>query len=105
VRPHDIAGRYGGDEFVIIILGAGSHAAAQIAARLTRLPGRVTGNDGTPVAFTVSAGVAESADCRDLQSLLAHADMAMYEAKRAGRACCRTFEGTQQAPSPVIPAA
>jgi diguanylate cyclase (GGDEF)-like protein len=105
VRPHDIAGRYGGDEFVIIIPGADSHAAAQIAARLTRLPGRVTGSDGAPVAFTVSAGVAESADCRDLQSLLARADSAMYEAKRAGRACCRTFEGMQQAPDPVLPAA
>ena len=105
VRPHDIAGRYGGDEFVIIIPGADSQAAAQIAARLTRLPGRVTGAGGTPVAFTVSAGVAESADCRDLQSLLAHADSAMYEAKRAGRACCRTFEGMQQAPDPVLPAA
>jgi diguanylate cyclase (GGDEF)-like protein len=105
VRPHDIAGRYGGDEFVIIIAGADSHAAAQIAERLTRLPGRVTGSDGAPVAFTVSAGVAESADCRDLQSLLARADIAMYEAKRAGRACCRTFEDTQHAPDPVRPAA
>jgi diguanylate cyclase (GGDEF)-like protein len=105
VRPHDIAGRYGGDEFVIIIPGADSHAAAQIAARLTSLPGRVTGSDGAPVAFTVSAGLAESAGCRDLQSLLARADSAMYEAKRAGRACCRTFEGMQQAPDPVLPAA
>jgi diguanylate cyclase (GGDEF)-like protein len=103
VRPDDIAGRYGGDEFVIIIPGTTSAGAAQIAARLTRLPSRVTGSAGSLVAFTVSAGVAESAGCCDLQTLLARADIAMYEAKRAGRACCRIFEGTQQAPDPVLP--
>jgi GGDEF domain-containing protein len=61
----------------------------------------VTGADGSPVTFTLSVGVAESAGCRDLPSLLARADLAMYEAKRAGGGCWRIFEGTGQLPDPV----
>jgi len=102
VRPDDIVGRYGGDEF-IIIPGVTGLGAAQIAARLTGPATRVTGSDGTPVAFTVSVGVAESARCRDLASLFSRADVAMYEAKRAGGARWRIFEGTEQAPDPVRP--
>jgi diguanylate cyclase (GGDEF)-like protein len=92
LRPDDIAGRYGGDEFAILLPGADAPAAAQIAARLTGPPARVAGSDGTPVVFTISVGVAAAVGCRDLQSLLARADHALYEAKRAGRGCCRTFE-------------
>ena len=58
-------------------------------------PTRVTAGDGTPVPYTLSIGVAESAGCRDLPSLLARADLAMYEAKRAGGGCSRVFEGAE----------
>jgi diguanylate cyclase (GGDEF)-like protein len=93
VRADDIAGRYGGDEFIIMIPGTTSLRAAQLAARLTGLPTRVTSSDGMPVSFTVSVGVAESAGCGALPDLLARADLAMYEAKRAGGACWRIFDG------------
>ena len=105
IRPDDIAGRYGGDEFIVIIPGATIDRAAQIAASLTGPLARVTGHDGTSVAFTVSVGIAEGGQCRDLPSLLARADQAMYDAKRAGGGCFRVFEGTGQAPDPVLPGA
>jgi diguanylate cyclase (GGDEF)-like protein len=105
VRPSDVAGRYGGDEFIIMIAETTSSQAAQIAARLTAAPTRVSGSDGTPVSFTISIGVAELTDCRDLQILLARADLAMYEAKRAGGACWRVFESLEQEPEPVLPGA
>ena len=89
VRPGDIVGRYGGDEFVIVIPQATSQRAAQIAARLTGPLTRLTSGDGTPAAFTISAGVAESGGSGDLPSLLARADLAMYDAKKAGGACFR----------------
>jgi len=57
--------------------------------------------DGQPVGFTVSIGIAESSGCADLPSLLARADLAMYEAKRAGGGCWRAFEGTGQVPDAV----
>jgi len=50
----------------------------------------------TPVAFIVSVGIAEIGTCPDLPTLLAHADAAMYEAKRAG-GCWRLYEDTEQA--------
>ena len=105
VRPDDIVGRYGGDEFIIVIPGVTGLGAAQIAARLTGPPARVTGSDGTPVTFTVSVGVAESARCRDLASLFSRADVAMYEAKRAGGACWRNFDHAGHAADPVFPTA
>ena len=54
-------------------------------------------SSGQPVAFTVSAGIAEIGSCPDLPTLLAHADAAMYEAKRAGGGCWRLYEDTEQA--------
>ena len=105
VRPDDIAGRYGGDEFVILVPGVTSVRAIQVASRLTGPPARVTGSDGKPVTFTVSAGIAERMSCPDLPTLLAHADLAMYEAKRAGGGCWRLFEDTEQAADQVLPTA
>jgi PleD family two-component response regulator len=61
----------------------------------------VSGTDGSPVVFTLSVGIAESVGCRDLPSLLARADLAMYEAKRAGGGCYRIFEGTGASPDTV----
>jgi diguanylate cyclase (GGDEF)-like protein len=104
VRASDIAGRYGGDEFIIIIPGTTCARAAQLAAGLTGPPARVAGADGSPVAFTLSVGIAESAGCRDLPSLLARADLAMYGAKRAGGGCFQIFQGTGLSPDAILPA-
>ena len=102
VRPDDIVGRYGGDEFIVLIPRTASARAAEIAAQLTGPPARVPSNAGMRVSFTLSIGIAECADCRDLPSLLARADMAMYEAKRAGGGCWRIFQGAEQAPDHAV---
>ena len=103
VRADDIAGRYGGDEFIVVISAITSERAAQIAEQLTGSPSHIVGPDGTPIPYTVSVGIAESTHCPDLQALLARADLAMYEAKRAGGCCWRIFEGTGQVPNPALP--
>jgi diguanylate cyclase (GGDEF)-like protein len=107
VRPDDVVGRYGGDEFVIMVPGITSLRAIQLADQLTRPVSRVLGRDGKPLAYTVSVGVAECPPCEDLTVLLMQADLAMYESKQAGGGRWRIFgdaartEGTATGPTPV----
>ena len=98
VRPDDIVGRYGGDEFIIIVTGITSLRASQIAGQLARPAARVLGRDGRPLTYGTSVGIAESLPGCDLPTLLMHADIAMYQAKRAGGSSWRVFTGTTAAP-------
>jgi diguanylate cyclase (GGDEF)-like protein len=93
VRPVDIVGRYGGDEFVIIVVGITTLRAIQIAGQLTRRTASVTGEHGRPLAYTASIGIAGRMPGCALPALLMQADEAMYEAKRAGGGGWRVFRG------------
>jgi diguanylate cyclase (GGDEF)-like protein len=93
VRCDDIVGRYGGDEFIIIV-GITSLRAGQIADQLARPAARVPGRDGKPLTYSTSVGIAECLPGWDLPALLTHADQAMYQAKRAGGGSWRIFEDT-----------
>jgi len=84
VRSDDIVGRYGGDEFIILVVGATALRTAQIAGLLARPAGRLAGRDGKPLTYSTSVGIAECPPGCDLPTLLTHSDQAMYEAKRAG---------------------
>jgi diguanylate cyclase (GGDEF)-like protein len=97
VRPDDIVGRYGGDEFIIIIEGITSLRATQIADQLARPTPRVPGRGGKPLTYSASIGIAECLPGWDLPALLTHADVAMYEAKRAGGGSWRIFDDTMEA--------
>jgi diguanylate cyclase (GGDEF)-like protein len=94
VRSDDIVGRYGGDEFIILIVGITSLRAAQIADQLTRPVARVLGRDGNPLTYSTSVGIAECRPGWDLPTLLTHADQAMYEAKQTGGGSWRIFDET-----------
>jgi diguanylate cyclase (GGDEF)-like protein len=91
VRPEDIVGRYGGDEFVIIVPGITSVRAIHLADQLTRRVTDFRGSDGQPLAYQASVGIAECPPYDDLTSLLIHADRAMYLAKQAGGGSWRIF--------------
>ena len=87
LRQSDVIGRYGGEEFVVILSGADTAAAHPIAERICRRVAdiRIEGFGG-PISVTCSIGVAAS-DRLGVwgQHLIAHADTAVYVAKRAGR--------------------
>ena len=88
VRPYDAVGRYGGEEFLLLLIGCdavnGKERAEQIRAAVGNSP--VATQQG-PVAVTMSIGVVASCDWGQTGSeqLLQEVDNALYQAKAAGR--------------------
>lgn len=95
VRSHDILGRYGGDEFVVVMPGADAATAAHVAERVR------AGVAKNGYMATVSIGTATyDGSSQELPSELLHrADMNLYQAKRDGRNCVRARSGEPGAPS------
>jgi len=86
LRPSDLVGRYGGEEFVALLQGVEKENAMQVATRLCRRVHRLDVHVGSPGALlTVSIGVAMRTPADTVQSLVERADKAMYAAKLAGR--------------------
>jgi two-component system, sensor histidine kinase LadS len=87
LRQSDVIGRYGGEEFVVILSSADAAAAAPIAQRiLERVAGVRVEGFGQPIRLTCSIGIAAS-DTLGVwgEHLIAQADAAVYSAKRLGR--------------------
>lgn len=87
VREVDTVARIGGDEFVVLQLGAHDEAAARVLAeRLVRALGQPFEISGLELEIGVSIGVALSSEHGlDTDALMKIADKALYEAKEAGR--------------------
>jgi len=87
IRTADVAARYGGDEFAIILPGAGSREALGVAQRIFRaVQQRFPGMDAGSGLLTVSVGLASYPEhAYTKQDLLSFADKALYEAKHSGR--------------------
>jgi two-component system cell cycle response regulator len=87
VRDVDLAGRWGGEEFVLILPGTDLAGGAQVAERIRESLARrvVLAGDRTPITVTASFGVAAIPPAKTASELFAAADAAMYEAKRGGK--------------------
>lgn len=88
VRTSDVVARFGGDEFLVLQPDATPEAAAAVAERIrvAVAAATVTAADGSPVAGTVSIGVAGyPRSASDEDSLFKSADSALYDAKRHGK--------------------
>jgi diguanylate cyclase (GGDEF)-like protein len=106
LRPGDLAGRFGGDEFALLFPGAAAADAGRIAERLrlsvAQSPVTVgSGERRVRIDVTASIGVAalDGAD-RTVTDLLAAADSALYRAKEGGRNCTYVVTSTS-APAKV----
>jgi diguanylate cyclase (GGDEF)-like protein len=88
LRQGEVVGRYGGDEFAILLPGSNGAQGKQVAERLRE---KIASNPiATPkgdIPVTLSLGIAELRETKsqDLDSLMEFADQALYAAKRAGR--------------------
>ncbi|WP_455219818.1 diguanylate cyclase [Kaarinaea lacus] len=87
VRATDIPGRYGGEEFGIVLIDTTVESAQFLAERLRKSIEALTIDyDGNDINFTISLGVAEISDqMHNYKEWLEHADQALYAAKDAGR--------------------
>jgi len=92
LRSADLVGRYGGDELVIALADCDGPGAFVVAERIRTVVAAtpIVTEDGV-VNVTLSIGVAGAEGGETLLPVLARADLALYDAKRAGRACVREF--------------
>ncbi len=99
VREIDLAVRWGGEEFAVILPGTDLEGAAQLAERLRQAIAarQLVSLDGMPLRVTASFGAGSSGGSAGLEELLEIADDALYRAKRAGKN--RVYAGAQ----PVTP--
>jgi diguanylate cyclase (GGDEF)-like protein len=88
--PQALIGRYGGDELVAVLPDTEPGHARDLADALALTLRDTAHTSATPTpAVTLSIGVASAKGRRDLDAVLAAADLALYDAKAAGRACTR----------------
>jgi diguanylate cyclase (GGDEF)-like protein len=90
VRDFDTIGRYGGEEFIIILENTSLDIAREIAERVRRniCDSPLMVNDVT-VRMSISQGLADAHNNDDTNSLIKRADTALYQAKVAGRNCIK----------------
>lgn len=87
VRATDVAGRYGGEEFAIILINASAEASLVVAERLRKkIEDAVVIHDDQEIRYTVSLGLAQMNDAIvDHKQWIERADKALYQAKESGR--------------------
>lgn len=95
LRTGDTLARFGGDEFAVLLPGCDVAAARHVAVKLHEaLVEPILLESGVRQQQSISIGMAVyPQDGEDVDTLLRHADVAMFEAKRAGRATTRHFIG------------
>jgi diguanylate cyclase (GGDEF)-like protein len=104
LRSYDLAGRFGGEEFVVLLPQAREVDAINVAERLRAhiaalsIPVGHDAESGPSIKLTISVGVAAlDGASRELTDMLAAADAAMYYAKETGRNRTHVITGTAQA--------
>jgi len=95
LREHDTAGRYGGEEFGILLAEADAGHGQAIAERIRKRIGATAFGPGGSLRCTASIGIAGDAGADDYRQWILHADRALYRAKESGRDCSVIDQGAQ----------
>lgn len=87
VRSYDSVGRYGGEEFLVVLAGCENNddMVKQAERIRTTVGAEPVETENCVISVTLSMGVASSAEIEELEELLRAADTALYRAKRGGR--------------------
>ncbi|GAA3923188.1 diguanylate cyclase [Litoribacillus peritrichatus] len=94
LRATDIAGRYGGEEFGIILVDTDSMDAHAFAERLrTHIESMTVMHEGVEIKYTISIGIAEmGSTLKTYTEWLENSDKALYHCKRNGRNCSTIYQ-------------
>lgn len=99
LRSYDFFGRYGGDEFLLVLPQTSCDDAMRIAERMEHaVRGLTLSRFSLPI--TLSIGLTFATPGETATAILARADTALYDAKRAGRNCTRILLPTMEEDSP-----
>ncbi|WP_248295046.1 GGDEF domain-containing protein [Paraburkholderia sp. UYCP14C] len=102
IRPTDVLGRIGGEEFALLLPLTGKEEAARLTNRLRAIvAASVSRAPAGDVACTLSAGVDEFGDDDTVASVMARADTALYVAKDNGRNCV-VLAGSSQPSDDIV---
>jgi diguanylate cyclase (GGDEF)-like protein len=87
VREIDLAGRWGGEEFALLLPGTDLHGGHELAERVRRrlVRRKFIAPDGERIRITASFGVAAFPEAQSQEELVAASDGALYDAKRSGK--------------------
>ncbi len=97
MRPEDTVARLGGDEFAVLLEGGDTRAAVAATKRVLAALQRPLALEGKDVAPRASVGIASAARGQQSpETLLADADLAMYFAKRQGKAQYQVFSAAMR---------
>jgi diguanylate cyclase (GGDEF)-like protein len=102
LRKEDVLGRYGGDEFVLLLYGSAAAGAQEVASRLqAAMAANPARSSDRVIAYTLSVGIVEWRPGKsvNLVELLHQADQALYEAKARGLNCIVHYEELAAAPA------
>ena len=101
IREHDILGRWGGDEFAILLPESDDQSTINVAMRLQKnIAEHAIRESGKELHLSISAGVAQAQeDVLTIDELFRNADTALYLAKEAGRNRVMIFQSIPQASS------
>jgi diguanylate cyclase (GGDEF)-like protein len=88
IRPHDFLGRWGGEEFVVIMPSTRKEFALALAEKIRLMIYDTVFEAANPLSVTASFGVSDKLPGEDFATTFKRADKALYEAKAQGRNCC-----------------
>jgi len=101
-RPGDLAGRLGGDEFGVVLPDADAAVASQVAERVLASIASPVTIDARTVGVTASVGVAVRMGGESAADVIRNADLAMYQAKAAGKGRSRLFVRGSSPSAPLL---
>ena len=97
LRSNDVAGRHGGDEFVMLLRRSSTQDAMQVAERLVSHLQQQAHAHALP-RLTLSFGIVQMRHGESIDETLHRADLALYEAKRLGRSRAVAADGDSEQP-------